>query len=201
MDWRERQSDTLNAEQIRAFVREHVFRNPKSDEAYVSAGFRVKFGRAPASSEGAILKEAYADEDVERTARLAAERAAEDAKKPHGFYRFLGWSWQVKALLGSVVMVVVMLRVLGTEQTGQILFYIVGVSQGAGLVPLVGAGWLIGHVIIRALQIVTRYPGRAPIAAVVAHVAATLKTLESDVHQFWADAGVLAQGVLPSLGL
>lgn len=166
MDWRD--VDSPSPEQIRAFVHEHVRRNPKSDERYVVSGFRVKFGRPPLASEVSILREAYEDADVERQERFAAERAAEEARKPKGLYRLLAWGWQVKTTVGTALIVGGMYYFLGLEQTGQVLFYIVGVTQGTGLAPLVGVGWIVGHLIVGGLQKLTGYPGRAVLAAMAA---------------------------------
>ena len=153
-----------STEEIGAFVEHHMQRNPQSDETYVQNGFRVRFGRRATAAETAALHRAYVVADQARTARLAAEAAAAEARKPKGFDKVLAMNWQMQSAVGTTLFVAGLYAALGIEQASYAMFWIVGVTQGLGLFPLAALGWAIGNVLVRALRAAFRYSG--PAAAV-----------------------------------
>ncbi|MSQ23781.1 MAG: hypothetical protein EXR58_04395 [Chloroflexi bacterium] len=153
------QDDTnLSPEALRAFVQSHLVRNPSSDETHLINGWRVKFGRPIYSAEAAALHAVYVEEDAERQKRQAAELATAEARKPKGLARLGTMGWQTETFVGTVLIVGGSYGILGVEQASYIMFVIVGITQGVGLIPLLGLGFFFGRGITLALRALLRIP-------------------------------------------
>jgi hypothetical protein len=100
-------SGRATEEQIREFVKDHFQRISNCTIDTVVNGWRVRHGRVLTAQELAWARAAYQQEDVARNARLAAERAAAEARKPRGpVNRFLAMGWKGQMLLGTIVFLV-----------------------------------------------------------------------------------------------
>jgi hypothetical protein len=147
----------IDPETIRAFVREHFARNKDTNLGYVTSGFRVKFGRPMMSNESAIVNELYAELDRERTARRLAEEAEREARKPKGFQRVLASGWRSQALVGTVTWVAALYYFAGLDLAMQIMFYLVGFTQGMGFFVVVAFGWLLAAGVVWGLRKIFHY--------------------------------------------
>lgn len=142
---------------IREFVHQHVERIRDADMETLANGFRVKFGRPMLANEAVIVREAYAEADALRQERLDAEFAEAEARKPKGFDRVLASTWGQQTAVGTILLVVAMYWLLGVETASQIMFYVLGVTQGMGLVPLCLVGWALMAAVVQGLRRVFNY--------------------------------------------
>ncbi|MSQ23784.1 MAG: hypothetical protein EXR58_04410 [Chloroflexi bacterium] len=137
---------------IRAFVLEHINRNPDADENHLLNGWRVKFGRSLEASESEALHEAYLQGDAERTERIASAMAIAEANRPRGLARVAAIGWKGQIVLGTPLIIALIYAVFGWEQATYFLGVYGAITEGFIMIPIAGAGWLIGRVIIRGLR-------------------------------------------------
>lgn len=147
----------IDRDAIHEFVHSHVRRNRDATLDSVNNGFRVKFGRTMLPHEAALVRDAYEEADTERQNRLDAEWAEAEARKPKGFNKVLASGWRSQTAVGTITLLAALYWILGIEMWGQVLFYGVGVTQGAGLVPVCLIGWGLAGAVVWLLRKAFRY--------------------------------------------
>lgn len=160
----------LDPDTIRAFVRDHMARNQDTNPTYMANGFRVKFGRPMSAAEAPIANAIYAELDLERQARWAAEAQEAEARRPKGFHKILASGWKSQAAVGTIVSVSLLYALAGVELASQIMFYIVGVTQGFGAFFVVGVGWALAASVVGLLRKVFRYTVPVVVATALARL-------------------------------
>ena len=160
----------IDPDAIRTFVRAHMDRYKETNPIYLASGFRVRFGRPMLSNEAAIVNQIYAELDRERAARRAAEEAEREARRPKGFQKVLASGWKSQSLVGTIVWVAALYYFAGLELAMQVMFYIVGFTQGAGLFLVFAVGWLLAAAVVWVLRKIFRYMVPVAIATVLGNL-------------------------------